>query len=91
MWIKGKRAIVNKTEHYDVDFIKIKSPLETLDWIGQIAEKTWTTDESLGQFVRLLNEARPFQAGIELYRGIVAERINDVAIELSNSIVSDDL
>lgn len=49
---------------YWVCLYELKSSATALDWIAQIAHKTWCTDEALGQFVRMVNTILPLQENL---------------------------
>lgn len=40
---------------YEIDLTRFTKPAEALDWICQIAGKTWATDEVLAGLVRAIN------------------------------------
>jgi len=56
---------------YEVDLERIKSSAAMLDWIMQVANKSWTTPEDIGHLVRALNDI--FQLQVWLCRGANAE------------------
>lgn len=49
--LKGKET------HYQVDLERCDTSAQVLDWIIQVSEKRWATDELVGQVVRLLDRA----------------------------------
>ena len=42
----------NDRHVYDVDLERCRTSAETLDWIAQVAGKTWCDDAALGQRIR---------------------------------------
>ena len=57
-WIPESRTLLYKSESisYAVPIDEMSTTANTLDWIFQLAEKTWLSRESLGAFVRAVNE-----------------------------------
>jgi hypothetical protein len=47
---------LNQRPWYEIDLERCRTSAEVLDWIAQVAGKTWATDEILGALVRRLNE-----------------------------------
>lgn len=41
---------------YQVEFRRLATPAAVLDWIAQLDEKNWVTDEMMRDFIRLLNQ-----------------------------------
>lgn len=41
---------------YDVDILRCRSSAETLDWIIQIAHKSWATDDVIAGLIRALDD-----------------------------------
>ena len=49
-------ALVYEEMDYDVRLSECNSSAQILDWIIQIAEKTWATNDVIGELVRALND-----------------------------------
>lgn len=47
---------------YDIDLEKCTSSAEVLDWIAQVAQKSWVDDAALGSLVRKLDRLLDLQA-----------------------------
>lgn len=47
---------------YEVDLERAVTPAQALDWVAQVAGKTWATDEVLAGFVRALDDTVDLQA-----------------------------
>lgn len=60
-WVFDPKLLVIRHEEtrYEVDLERIPTAREGLDWINHLSEKTWVTDETLGQFARMLLERLP--------------------------------
>jgi len=48
--------LLTKKEEYEIDLERVSSCAEMLDWIFQIAGKTWGTPMNLGHLVRALDD-----------------------------------
>ena len=49
-------ALVYEEMDYDVRLSECNSSAQILDWIIQIAEKTWATNDVIGELVRALDD-----------------------------------
>ena len=54
----------NGNLEYEVDLERCTSPAETLDWITQIARKSWATDTMIADLVRALDDMLSLQANM---------------------------
>lgn len=58
-------TLTHETEGYEVDLESAsQSSAEALDWIAQVAEKSWATPSILGGLVRAMNRIIHFQASL---------------------------
>src|SRR5690349_12286877 len=58
---------------YDVDLEEITDSATALDWIVQLSEKAWVTNEALGAFVRELDKAFDHRFGRSMQGKICGE------------------
>ncbi len=49
---------------YEVNLDQCDTSAGVLDWIAQLAGKTWVTNDDLGDLVRALDEILDFQASL---------------------------
>lgn len=53
-----------RADFYDIDLEEMTDSASTLDWIIQLAKKTWLSSADLGIFVRILDRLLEPQAGM---------------------------
>jgi hypothetical protein len=54
-------CIVEHTNGYYIDISDLSSAAQILDWVIQLADKTWCSHEDIGRLVRLLNSILKIQ------------------------------
>ena len=62
---------------YEVDLERCTTSAEMLDWICQVAEKTWATPDTVGNLAMALNELLRPQATV-CALGVEGDPIEDV-------------
>ena len=55
-WVLDRKTLTITCEDYEIDLERIDTSGEMLDFIMQIARKSWATDEVLANLVRALND-----------------------------------
>ena len=55
-WVLDRKTLTITCEDYEIDPERIDTSGEMLDFIMQIARKSWATDEVLANLVRALND-----------------------------------
>ena len=66
VWVFDPEALTltHRKEGYEVDLEELNSSAEMLDWIVQIAKKTWVDASTLAEFVWALDEIFDIQANV---------------------------
>ncbi len=59
---RPRLVLVHVAARYEVDLERAGDAAAAPDWIAQLADKTWITDQALGELVRCMDWCLGFQA-----------------------------
>ena len=62
-WVLDKETLVlrHKGTDYEIDLEACNNSAQILDWIIQVSQKTWATNDVIGEFVRALDDILDIQ------------------------------